>query len=235
MTTSWIDHWSESPAHIIDQSFDFCLWNIVPFLNERLTNFVDEGRKEMFYLTTHSTHYLGLYGVTHVVKYHSDWEKGNPLPAHRLLFPISNKGSFMCIIPPQDNTYHGLCCTSRGAQWVRRHEGSIRRPIAPRANALTTELISLRVGTTPQSSVQTIPDMLDGVEIRTISGPVINEINVICSIYSVSMWGGIIMLTEYYRGHVEPGMHVQISCCRQLTMPNWILIIQTKVNTTYII
>ena len=36
------------------------------------------------------------------------------------------------------------------------------------------------VGTTPQSSVLTIPDMLDVVEIRTVSGPVINEINVIC-------------------------------------------------------
>ena len=27
------------------------------------------------------------------------------------------------------------------AQWVHPHEGSIRRPIAPRANALTTELL----------------------------------------------------------------------------------------------
>ena len=40
--------------------------------------------------------------------------------------------------------------------------------------------------------------MLDGVEIRTVSGPVINEINVICpkKIYSVTscMRGGIIML-----------------------------------------
>ena len=54
------------------------------------------------------------------------------------------------------------------------------------------------VGTTPQSSVQTTPDLLDGVEISTVSGPVINEINVICpkKIYSVSscMRGGIIML-----------------------------------------
>ena len=41
-------------------------------------------------------------------------------------------------------------------------------------------------------------DMLDGVEIRTVSGPVINEINVICpkKMYSVSscMRSGIIML-----------------------------------------
>ena len=50
----------------------------------------------------------------------------------------------------------------------------------------------------PRSSVQTIPDILDGAEIRTVSGPVINEINVICPkiFYSVSscMRGGIIML-----------------------------------------
>ena len=42
--------------------------------------------------------------------------------------------------------------------------------------------------------------MLDGVGIRTVSGPVINEINVICpqKMYSVSsyMRGGIIMLNN---------------------------------------
>ena len=47
----------------------------------------------------------------------------------------------------QDNTYHSLCYTSRGAlagtinsSVGPPHEGSIRRPIAPWANALTTEL-----------------------------------------------------------------------------------------------
>ena len=34
-----------------------------------------------------------------MVKDHSDSEKGNPLPPHRLLFPINNKGSFICTIP----------------------------------------------------------------------------------------------------------------------------------------
>ena len=81
----------------------------------------------MFYLTTHSTHfvygymasdlwlnvrnvflkfndalntfYLRLYGVRHMVKDHSDSEKGNPLPPHRLLFPINSKGTFICTIP----------------------------------------------------------------------------------------------------------------------------------------
>ena len=48
----------------------------------------------------------------------------------------------------QDNTYHSLCYTSRGALAGTRnssmgppHEGSIRWPIAPWANALTTELL----------------------------------------------------------------------------------------------
>ena len=75
----------------------------------------------MFYLTTHSTHfmydymrernvlfndalntfYLRLYGVRHMehFKDHSDSEKGNPLPPHRLLFPINSKGSFISTIP----------------------------------------------------------------------------------------------------------------------------------------
>ena len=48
-------------------------------------------RKEMFYLMTHSTHFI--YGYIY------DSEKGNPLPPHRLLFQINNKGSFICTIP----------------------------------------------------------------------------------------------------------------------------------------
>ena len=33
-----------------------------------------------------NTFYLWLYGVRHMVKDHSDSERGNPLPPHRLLF-----------------------------------------------------------------------------------------------------------------------------------------------------
>ena len=45
-----------------------------------------------------NTFYLRLYGIRHMVKDDSDSEKGNPLPPHRLLFPISSKGSFICTI-----------------------------------------------------------------------------------------------------------------------------------------
>ena len=34
-----------------------------------------------------------------MVKNHSDSERENPLPPHGLLFLISSKGSFICIIP----------------------------------------------------------------------------------------------------------------------------------------
>ena len=46
-----------------------------------------------------NTFYLRLYGVIHMVKNNSDSEAGNPLLLHGLLFPISSKGSFICIIP----------------------------------------------------------------------------------------------------------------------------------------
>ena len=55
-----------------------------------------------------NTFYLRLYGVEHMVKDHSDSERGNLLPPHRLLFSISSKGSFICIIPQTG------CYTRRG-------------------------------------------------------------------------------------------------------------------------
>ena len=57
-----------------------------------------EGRSVLFNDAL-NTFYLRLYGVRHMVKDHSDSERGNPLPPHGLLFPISSKGSFICIIP----------------------------------------------------------------------------------------------------------------------------------------
>ena len=49
-----------------------------------------------------------------MVKDHSDSEKGNPLPPHRLLFPINSKELLYAPSHRQDSTYHGLCYTSRG-------------------------------------------------------------------------------------------------------------------------
>ena len=69
----------------------FCLWD------DAYKRTLAANRIEMFYLTTHSTHhfYLRLYAVGHMVKDHSGSERGNPLPPHGLLFPVSSKGSLM--------------------------------------------------------------------------------------------------------------------------------------------
>ena len=65
------------------------------------TGLFDFGRKEgnVLFNDALNTFYLRLYGVRHMVNDHSDSEKGNPLPPHGLLFPISSKGSFICTIP----------------------------------------------------------------------------------------------------------------------------------------
>ena len=49
----------------------------------------------MFYLTTYSTYFIYGYMASDMVKDYSDSEKGNPLPPHRLCFPINSKGSFI--------------------------------------------------------------------------------------------------------------------------------------------
>ena len=103
-----------------------------------------EREREMFYLTTHSTHFIYGYMASDIwlrtiliVRKETRCRHigySYRLAARVLLYASSNR---------QDSTHHGLCCTSwlerEITQWVH-HEGSIRRPIAPRANALTTEL-----------------------------------------------------------------------------------------------
>ena len=61
---------------------------------------VKQRKEGHFYLTTYSTHFIYSYmAVGHMVKDHSDSERGNLLLPHGLLFPISSKGSFICTIP----------------------------------------------------------------------------------------------------------------------------------------
>ena len=74
---------------------------------------LEERERNVLFNDALNTFYLRLYGVRHMVKDHSDSEKGNPLPPHGLLFPINSKGSFICTI--STDTYLGLCYTSRGA------------------------------------------------------------------------------------------------------------------------
>ena len=97
-----------------------------------------QGRKEMFYLTTHSTHFIYGYMDSDIwLRTILIMRKETRcrhigytfrLAARVLLYALSHK---------QDSTYHGLCYTSRGALAGTRnssmgspHEGSIRRPIS---------------------------------------------------------------------------------------------------------
>ena len=83
-----------------------------------------------------NTFYLRLYGVRHMVKVHKDRDMG---------YSLRLAASVLLYAP-----YHGLCYTSRGALAGTRnssmgqpHERSIRRPIAPWANALPLSYVPL--------------------------------------------------------------------------------------------
>ena len=69
--------------------------------NNHISRSERTGRKEgnVLFNDALNTFYLRLYGIIHMVKDHSDFEGGNQLLPHGLLFPISSKGSFICIIP----------------------------------------------------------------------------------------------------------------------------------------
>ena len=68
-----------------------------------INSYVSFGRKgrerNVLFNDVLNTFYLRLYGVRHMVKDHSDRERGNPLPPHGLLLPINSKGYFICTIP----------------------------------------------------------------------------------------------------------------------------------------
>ena len=106
----------------------------------------------MFYLTMHSTHFIYGYMASDIwlrtiliVRKETRCRHigySFRLTARVLLYAPSHR---------PDNTYHGLCYTSRGALAGTRnssmgppHEGSIRRPIAPWANALPLSYVPLR-------------------------------------------------------------------------------------------
>ena len=71
------------------------------YIHHWLQNSIRTGRKEgnVLFNDALNTFYLRLYGVKHMVKDHSDSERGNLLPPHGLLFLISSKGSFIRNIP----------------------------------------------------------------------------------------------------------------------------------------
>ena len=114
-----------------------CGWVFLIFVLN--TSSCSQSKREMFYLTTHSTHFIYGYMASDIwlrtilmVREETRCRHigySYRLTARVLLYAPSHR---------QDNTYHGLCYTSRGALAGTRnssmgpsHEGSIRRPTAP--------------------------------------------------------------------------------------------------------
>ena len=64
-----------------------------------------------------NTFYLRLYGVRHMVKNHSDRERGIPLSPHRPLFPISRKGLFYMHHPTDRITHTTAFLTPVMGPW----------------------------------------------------------------------------------------------------------------------
>ena len=89
------------------------------------------GRKEgnVLFNDALNTFYLRLYGVGHMVKNHSDSERGNPLPPHGLLFPINSKHH------PTDRIAHTTAfVTPVVKQWLEREIAQWVHPMKDRSD-----------------------------------------------------------------------------------------------------
>ena len=74
-----------------------------------------------------------------MVKDQSDSEKGNPLPPHRLLFPIHSKGSFICTIP--DRIAHTTAFVKPVVEhWLEREIAQWVHPMMDRSNDYLMEV-----------------------------------------------------------------------------------------------
>ena len=62
--------------------------------DENVTETINRKEGNVLFNDALNTFYLRLYGVRHMVKDHSDSERGNPLTPHGLIFTISSKGYF---------------------------------------------------------------------------------------------------------------------------------------------
>ena len=77
--------------------------------------------------------YLRLYGVGHMVKDHSDSERGNPLPPHGLLFFDLQQG-FFCMHHPTDIAHTTAFVTSVVELWLEREIAQWVHPMKDRSD-----------------------------------------------------------------------------------------------------
>ena len=110
-----------------------------PLLHQLWSTGLIQREREMFYLMTHSTHFIYGYMASDI------WLRtilivGKETRCHHIGYSYRLTARVLLYAPShrQDNTYHSLCYTSCGALAGTRnssmgppHEGPIRRPIAP--------------------------------------------------------------------------------------------------------
>ena len=125
----------------------------------------------MFYLTTHSTHFIYGYMVSDI------WLRTilivrKETRCHHIGYSFRLTARVLLYAPShrQDSTYHGLCYTSRGALAGTRnssmgppHEGSIRHPSHHERTPLPRSYISL------QRLWNVLACLWDGVYQRTLT------------------------------------------------------------------
>ena len=97
----------------------FC-FPVLIFIKFNLHFFLLRKEGNVLFNDTLNRFYLRLYGVRHMVKDHSDSERGNPLPPHGLLFSISSKGYFICIIHTDRITHTTVFVTPVMEHWLER-------------------------------------------------------------------------------------------------------------------
>ena len=109
--------------------------------------------REMFYLTTHSTHFIYGYMASDILL-RTILIVRNETRCRHIGYSYRLTARVLLYAPShrQDNTYHSLCYTSCGALAGMRnssmgppHEGSIRWPIAPWANTLPLSYVLPRI------------------------------------------------------------------------------------------
>ena len=144
-------------AWLVEYSSQVFVSSIKPLhsIRSMIVFLAHQRERELFYLMTHSTHFIYGYMASDIwlrtilivrketrclhIGY-SYW-----LTARVLLYAPSHR---------QDNTYHSLCYTSRGALAGMKnssmgppHEGLMRRTFAPWANALPLSYVPLPIPT----------------------------------------------------------------------------------------
>ena len=166
MTSRWQFAWTPSNRY---PARHFCVWCITQVVDRFTTScyteticwiikccfvietIIEGRRKEMFYLTTHSTHLICGYMASDILL-RTILIARKETRCHHMGYSFRLAARVLLYAPShrQDSTYHGLCYTRRGTLAGTRnssmgssHEGSIRRPIAPWANALTAPRLPL--------------------------------------------------------------------------------------------